>query len=48
MLVKVMNNSVFSAIRNSKARNIFDEVVRLEMNLAQLKGSKTQLEVQSK
>ena len=48
ILVKVMNNSIFSMIKNSKNRNIFADICVMEQNLARSRDkNKTFLEAYS-
>ncbi len=39
ILVKVMNNSIFSTIKNNRNKNIFLEICRLEGQLAKAKDA---------
>ena len=48
VLVKVMNNSVFSAMRYSKNKQVFEEVCRMESKLAQLKANKHHLDAHAR
>lgn len=48
ILLKVMNNSIFTAIRNSKHKGVFQQICRMEFNLAQIKVNKNEKDAHAK
>jgi hypothetical protein len=46
-LVKVMNNSLFSAVRSCRNKSIFNEITQLEANLTQVRTAKGSIEGQA-